>query len=277
MVTDSTADIPREIAEERGLRVVPMTVTFGDESFISGVTISTEEFYRRLDETDEVPTTSQPNPAWLEEAYADARDEGADAAVSIHISSELSGTCDLARRIAGQAELPVRVVDSRQAGGALALAVLGAQRTAAAGGDESEVAAAADRIAADAELFFVVDDLEALRRSGRVTGMQRLLGSVLRIKPVLTIEGGRVVPLEKVRTWSKAIDRLGELAERYAGDDEVDLVVTHSHAEDRVAEVQEAVRSRVAVRADLETIIGPVVGAHVGRGTVGIALARRRD
>jgi DegV family protein with EDD domain len=276
-VTDSTADIPLQMAEDRGLRTVPMTVTFRDESFISGVTLGTEDFYQLLDEADEVPTTSQPNPAWLEEAYADAYDEGADAVVSVHISSELSGTCDLARRVAADAALPVRVVDSRHAGGALALAVLAALRAADEGGDIDAVAAAAERVAAETALFFVVDDLDALQRSGRVTGMQRLLGSVLRVKPVLTIDDGRVVPMEKVRTWSKAVGRLAALAAEHAEGAEVDLIVTHSLAGERADEVGAAVRESVDVRSCLRTVIGPVVGAHVGRGTVGIALTRCGD
>jgi DegV family protein with EDD domain len=276
-VTDSTADIPLQMAEDRGLRTVPMTVTFRDESFISGVTLGTEDFYQLLDEADEVPTTSQPNPAWLEEAYADAYDEGADAVVSVHISSELSGTCDLARRVAADAALPVRVVDSRHAGGALALAVLAALRAADEGGDIDAVAAAAERVAAETALFFVVDDLDALQRSGRVTGMQRLLGSVLRVKPVLTIDDGRVVPMEKVRTWSKAVGRLAALAAEHAEGAEVDLIFTHSLAGERADEVGAAVRESVDVRSCLRTVIGPVVGAHVGRGTVGIALTRCGD
>jgi DegV family protein with EDD domain len=276
-VTDSTADIPLQMAEDRGLRTVPMTVTFRDESFISGVTLGTEDFYQLLDEADEVPTTSQPNPAWLEEAYADAYDEGADAVVSVHISSELSGTCDLARRVAADAALPVRVVDSRHAGGALALAVLAALRAADEGGDIDAVAAAAERVAAETALFFVVDDLDALQRSGRVTGMQRLLGSVLRVKPVLTIDDGRVVPMGKVRTWSKAVGRLAALAAEHAEGAEVDLIVTHSLAGERADEVGAAVRESVDVRSCLRTVIGPVVGAHVGRGTVGIALTRCGD
>lgn len=277
VITDSTADIPRDLAEERGLRVVPMTVTFGDDSYISGVTLDTDGFYERLEAADEIPTTSQPNPAWFEEAYADAADDGNDAIVSIHISRELSGTYDLAGKVGAEAELPVTTVDSRHAGGSLLLAVFAALRAAEAGAEPTEVAAAAERVAEDAALYFVVDDLAYLKRGGRLTGAQKVLGSMLRVKPVLTIDDGLVVPHEKVRTWSKAIDRLGELAEAYAEGGEIDVIVTHAVADDRASEVWEAVRGRADVRNSLQTTIGPVVGSHIGPGAVGVALAHRRD
>jgi hypothetical protein len=134
VVTDSTADLPLALADELGLRVVPMTVTFRDRTFISRVTISDEEFYERLAASAELPTTAQPNPAWFEEAYADCADEGLDAAVSIHVSKQLSGTVSSAMRAAEDAPLPVTVMDSRQVGGGLALMALAAQKVAQSGG-----------------------------------------------------------------------------------------------------------------------------------------------
>lgn len=272
VVTDSTADIPMELAEQRGLRVVPMTVTFGDESFTSGVTLQTEEFYERLEATDDLPTTSQPVAAWFEEAYADAADDGADAVVSVHLSSELSGTYQLACVAGGQAPIPVTCVDSRQAGGSLALAVFAALRAAEAGSDADEVAAAARRVAEDARLYFAVDSLDYLRRGGRLTGAQALVGSVLRVKPILAIEDGRVVPREKVRTWSRAADRLAELAAQHADGREVDVVVTHAVASERASELWAVLDERLDVRDRLETAIGPVVGSHIGPGAVGVAV-----
>lgn len=277
VITDSTADIPADMAEDRGLRVVPMTVTFADESFISGVTMGPERFYADLEESDTLPSTSQPAPAWFEEAYADAADQGADEVVSVHLSSELSGTCELARKVAVDAPLPVTVVDSRQTGGALALAVLAALRAAERGADAEGTAEVARRVAADAQLFFVVDDLTYLKMGGRLSGPQALLGSVLRVKPLLTIEDGRVAPLEKVRTWSRAITRLGELAGRHADGRACDVIVTHALAPERASEVWAAVEGNVDIRNRLDTVIGPVVGSHAGPGTVGVAISARRE
>ncbi|MGH3441889.1 MAG: DegV family protein, partial [Nitriliruptorales bacterium] len=164
VVTDSTADLPMDLAERLGLRVVPMTVSFGDESFISGVTLQTDEFYERLAESEELPTTSQPVAAWFEEAYGDAGDEGAEAIVSIHLSSELSGTSELACVAGRQAPIAVTCVDSRQVGGSLALAVLAAQHAAEGGAGAEEVADAARRVAEQTRLSFAVDSLDYLRK-----------------------------------------------------------------------------------------------------------------
>lgn len=275
VVTDSTATLPSELAEELGLRVVPMTVTFGDDSYISGVTLGAGRFYELLVAADALPTTSQPNPAWFEEAYADAYDDGHDAIVSIHLSSDLSGTCDLARMVGAQAALPVQVVDSRQAGGTLALAVLAAVR-AAQDGDADAVVEAAERVAADARLWFVVDDLEYLKRGGRLTGAQAFLGTVLKVKPVLALQDGRVEPLEKVRTFSKAMERIATLAAERADGAPVDVVVMHGCAPDRAAAAWEQLDGRLDIRERQETVIGPILGTHLGPGAVGVAVARER-
>jgi DegV family protein with EDD domain len=277
IVTDSTADIPPDMADDRGLRVVPMTVTFGEESFVSGVTLQPERFYAMLETSVRLPTTAQPAAAWFEEAYGDAEDSGADAVVSIHLSAELSGTYNVARKVAEESSIPVTVVDSRLVSGGLALVVLAALRAAERDAAVADVVAASERVAEDVAMYFVVDDLEYLRRGGRLTGAQKVVGSMLRVKPVLTIRDGRVEPMEKVRTWSRAIERIGELAGDYAGGDDGDVVVAPARARDRAAGALESVRAHGGVRAQLETVIGPVVGVHAGPGAVGVALARVRE
>lgn len=277
VVTDSTADIPLDMADDRGLRIVPMTVTFGDDSYISGVTMQTDAFYARLAAADDLPTTSQPNPAWFEEAYQDAADEGCDAIVSVHLSAELSGTHALASTVARRALLPTVVVDTRQTAGGLALAVFAALRAAKRGADARQVAAVARSVAEAARLYFVVDDLDFLRRGGRLGGAQAVIGSMLRVKPVLTIAAGRVEPLEKVRTWRRAIERLAELAAEHTGGQPSDLIVTHGLAPDRAQELWRALDGRVEIRERLETVIGPVLASHAGPGTLGVAVTARRD
>lgn len=273
VVTDSTADLPAEMVRELGLRVVPMTVAFGDEEYISRLTISDEEFYARLRAGGSLPTTSQPVPAWFEEAYADAADQGAGGVVSVHISSRLSGTCDVARSLAASAPLPVEVVDSRQVSGGLALAVLAARNTAETGADRAGVAAAARATAAAAQVFFVVDSLDHLRRGGRLSGAQAAVGTVLRFKPILTVRDGEVTVLERARTWSRATTRLVELATDHAGGSPVDVVVCHAQAPARAAELAVRMRDAAPVRTSMTTVVGPVVGAHCGAGTLGVAVA----
>ncbi|MEX1178256.1 MAG: DegV family protein [Nitriliruptor sp.] len=272
-MTDSTADLPRDLVEELGIRVVPLSVSFGTETFISGITIDPATFYRRLPNESDLPTTSQPAPAWFEEAYADCVDDGLDAVVSVHCSGALSGTVNLARDRAKRIDLPIEVVDSRLVGGSLGLVVLAGHRVAARGGTVDDVLAAVRRAADEVVSLVVVDTLDYLKRGGRLTGAQALVGRALQVKPVLHLTGGRVEVRERTRTWSRAIARLAEVAAETAAGQPVDVVVAHAVAPERAAEVWAALDERVEVVERLETLMGPVVGTHVGPGAVGIAVA----
>ncbi len=277
VVTDSTADLPSALVESIGLRVVPLSVTFGDTSLIAGVTLSRESFYARLTETDRIPTTSQPAPVWFEEAYADCVDDGKDAIVSIHCSSALSGTVGLARDRGARMPIPVEVIDSRLVGGALGLAALAAHRVAEDGGSVAAVVAAAERVRRTARSLIVVDSLDHLKRGGRVTGTQAALGTAMRVKPLLHLTAeGRVEVLERTRTWSRALDRVTELAVEAAAGASVDMVVVHAVAPDRADELTERLSARLDVRERHHTLIGPIVGTHVGPGAVGVAVVPTR-
>lgn len=271
VVTDSTADLPIALADDLDLRVVPMSVTFRDQTFISRVTISDEEFYDRLEHAAELPTTAQPNPAWFEEAYQDCVDSGLDAVVSLHVSKELSGTVAAARRAAQDAGLPVEVVDSRQVGGGLALMALAAQRVADAGGDVDAVVDAAERARAGLANMVVVDTLEYLRKGGRVSGTQALVGNVLRVKPILTVRDGRVEPLDRARTVRRALDQIVERVADSLDGAPAEVVVTHALAPDRAEQLWDRLRDRIEVASELTTVFGPVLGAHTGPGAVAVA------
>lgn len=272
VVTDSTCDLPVDLVERLGIRVVPLSVTFGDETLISGVTISHEQFYERLASADRLPTTSQPAPAWFEEAYADCVDDEHDSVVSVHVSSALSGTVELARHRGSSAGLPVEVIDSRLVGGALGLAALRAHRVAVSGGSVSEVAAAAETVRDGALSLLIVDELAHLKRGGRLTGTQAAVGSVLRVKPVLEVIEGRVEVRERARTWQRALDRVADLVVEHAAGRRVDVVVAHAVAPDRAAALWERLEGRLETAERLETLMGPIVGTHVGPGAVGIAV-----
>lgn len=273
VVTDSTADLPAELVEERDIRVVPMSVAFGAETFISRITISDEDFYARLARARELPTTAQPAPAWFAEAYADAADEGYDAVVSIHVSAALSGTVDVARRLARVAPVPVEVLDSRQVGGALALMVLDAHRVAATSAPADRVVAAAQRTRERVRSLLVVDTLDYLKRGGRLSGAQALVGRALRVKPLLGVVDGRVEVVERTRTWGRAIERLVALAEEHAAGAAARVIVTHALDPDRAGQVWERLEDRVEIDARLETVAGPIVGTHTGPGAVAIAIS----
>lgn len=271
VVTDSTADLPLELADDVGLRVVPMSVSFRDQTFISRVTISDEEFYARLAEATQLPTTAQPSPAWFEEAYADCVDDGLNACVSLHVSRELSGTVAAARRAAQDVDLDVRVVDSRQVGGGLALMALAAQRIAAAGGSVEEVVGAAEQARAGLVNVMVVDTLENLRKGGRVSGTQALVGNVLQVKPILTVREGRIEPVDRARTFRRALDALVERVADGLGGAPADVIVTHALAPERADELLTRLRERVEVVSQLTTVFGPVLATHTGQGAVAVA------
>jgi DegV family protein with EDD domain len=272
VVTDSTADLPRELVESLGLRVVPLSVAFGDRIEISGVTLQPEGFYDRLRSSERMPTTSQPSPAWFEEAYADCADDGHKAIVSIHCSAALSGTVSLARDRAKDAALPVEVLDTKLVGGALGLAALAAHRVAEAGGTVAQVVAAAERVREHAIGLLVVDTLEYLKRGGRLTGAQAMVGTALKVKPILHLTPeGTVEVRERTRTWARAIDRTVALVAEVAAGRPVDVVVVHALAPDRAGQLWRRLDGAVEVAERIEALIGPIVGTHVGPGAIGVA------
>ncbi|MFI9325946.1 DegV family protein [Kitasatospora sp. NPDC052868] len=275
LVTDSTAYLPQQAVDHHGITVVPLSVAVGDTVLSEGVEISPKDVAEALRGKQRV-TTSRPNPETFAAAYRAAAEAGARGIVSVHISGELSGTVEAARLAAAEAPVPVQVVDSRLVGMALGYAVLAAAEAAAAGGEPVEVAAAATRRASLTSGFFYVDTLEYLRRGGRIGAARALLGSALAVKPLLHLAGGRIEPLEKVRTASRAIARLEEIAVEQAGEREVDIAVHHLAAGERAEPLAERLRARVPGLRELSVSeVGAVIGAHVGPGLLAVVVSPR--
>ncbi|BAJ28401.1 MULTISPECIES: DegV family protein [Kitasatospora] len=302
LVTDSTAYLPQQAVDRHGIRVVPLSVAVGDEVFAEGVEISPKDVAEALRSKQRV-TTSRPSPETFAAAYRAAAEAGARGIVSIHLSAELSGTAEAARLAASAVPIPVRVVDSRLVGMALGSCVLAAAESAAAliaaraasvpgvdgdGGGASGggvgdgvieadldlVVAAAESRAAGTAGFFYVDTLEHLRRGGRIGTAQALVGSALAVKPLLHLAGGRIEPLEKVRTASRAIARLEEIAVDRAGQRPVDVTVHHLAAEHRAEPLAERLRERLpGLRELYVSEVGAVIGAHVGPGLLAVVVA----
>ncbi|MDQ6900435.1 MAG: DegV family protein [Candidatus Dormibacteraeota bacterium] len=269
VVTDSTADLPPTLRDQLSVTVVPLTVTVGGESFLDGVEILPEEFYRRLAASGSVASTSQPSAGMFAEAYRQALSDH-DQVLSLHISAKLSGTYQAAVQGAelAQATERVTVVDTGLVSMPLALVVLAAAELAADGRSVSEVVEKVSEIARETRVYFLVGTLEQLRRGGRIGRASALVGSVLQVKPLLTIADGEVGPLERVRTRERAISRLIELAG--AGDERCCAIVGHACSEDAAQRVAGALAGRS--ESLLVSPLGPVVGAHAGRGTVGVGL-----
>ncbi len=284
LVTDSTASLPAETLAERGITVVPLQVVIGGRSYDEGVDaargsgVTAEMLAEALREWTPV-STSRPNPESILEAYEQLAAEGADEIVSVHISSELSGTLESSQLAARRSSVPVTPVDSRQVGMATGFAVLAAADARDGGADAAGVAAAARTRAANTTSLFYVDTLEYLRRGGRMGAAAALLGSALAVKPILRVEDGRVGPFEKVRTSAKALSRLEELAVEAAEDAEVDIAVAHLASPDRATELADRLSDRLGKGLQDREVwlgeIGAVLGAHVGPGMVAVAVSRR--
>ncbi|XVV35133.1 DegV family protein [Streptomyces sp. CA-100214] len=275
IVTDSTAYLPARTMERHGITAVPLTVVLGDRALEEGTEISTRSLAQALQKRRPV-TTSRPSPALFADTYRKIAESGVDGIVSLHLSAELSGTHDAAVVAAREASVPVRVVDTGMIAMALGFCALAAADAVEAGGTVDEAVAAAEKRAAGTSAYFYVDTLDYLRRGGRIGAAQALFGSALAVKPLLQLDGGRIEPLEKVRTASKAIARLEEIAADRAGGAPVDIAVHHLAAPDRASALADRLRERVTGLADLHVSeVGAVIGAHTGPGLLGVVVSSR--
>ncbi|MFE6228127.1 MULTISPECIES: DegV family protein [unclassified Streptomyces] len=275
IVTDSTAYLPPQTMERHGITAVPLTVVIGDRALLEGTEISARSLAEALQKRRSV-TTSRPSPEVFAATYREAAEAGARGIVSLHLSAEVSGTYDAAVLAAKDAPVPVRVVDTRMIGMALGFCAVAAAEAVEAGGSLDEAVAAAEKRAGDTSAYFYVDTLDYLRRGGRIGTAQALLGSALAVKPLLELDGGRIELKEKVRTASKAIARLEELAAEQAGSGPVDIAVHHLSAPDRADALAERLRERVPGIAELHVSeVGAVIGAHTGPGLLAVVVSPR--
>lgn len=276
VVTDSTACLPPELLD--GITVVPLAVMIGGRSGTEGMDVTPATVAAALTERRVPVTTSRPAPAQFAETYRRLLDTGAAGIVSVHLSAKLSGTCDAAALAAAEVD-PERivVVDSGSTGMALGFAARAAAGAAAASGDPGTVAGAARAASDNTTTFFYVDTLEFLRRGGRISAAEALLGTALLVKPILHVAGGVITAREKVRTTTRALERLVDLAVAAAGESEVDVAVQHLAAPGRAAEVGGVVADRLGdrLREFWTCEVGAVVAAHCGPGLVGVVTHRR--
>ena len=275
VVTDSAAYLPQELIDGYGIHIVPLYVVLAGRSGREGVDITPDDVARALAVRGATVSTSRPTPGDFVAAYRKALAEGADHIVSVHLSAELSSTSDAARLAASQiGEHIVTVIDARSAAMGTGFAVLAAARSAAAGAGAAEVARTARETAAATRTLFVVDTLEHLRRGGRIGSATAVLGSALSVKPVLHVQDGRVVPMEKVRTTTRALNRLVQRVVEGAGQGPVSVAVHHLAAADRAERLAADLRDRLPQLRELHVSeLGAAVGAHVGPGAVGAVVA----
>lgn len=271
VVTDSTADLPPEIAQELGITVVPLQVIFGVTSYRDGIDLTSEEFFRRLQEALELPRTSQPSVGEFLSVY-ERLSADTDRILSVHVSSRLSGTTQTAHTAAQNliGRCTIEVIDSGTISMAMGFAVIAAARAARAGADLDACAQAARSVLRRQRLAVALDTLEYLRRGGRIGRAQAFLGGLLRLKPILTIRDGEAYPLARVRTRRKALDEIlricldqGTVAE---------AAVMHTTTPEDARYLADEVARRWPGVPVYSGRIGPVIGVHGGPGLVGLAV-----
>ena len=272
IVTDSTVAIPPSIVAEQKLTIVPLAVNWDGETYLDGIDITPKQFYERLGKSKTMPTTSQPSAGAFVEVYTRLLDEGYDI-LTLVISSKLSGTWDSA--IQGAEGLPqdrLVVLNSLQASMPLSIMALMTSDAALKGASLLECKNLAIDVSERVQTLFVLETLEFLHRGGRIGAAARFLGTALKLKPILKLQNGAIVPLEKVRTFSKAIKRLFEIAETDLGKQgRVEyLGVLSANSPKYSEEITATARQRFRVKNEFVSEISPVIGTHTGPGAVGL-------
>jgi DegV family protein with EDD domain len=275
IVTDSSCDLPADLAERWGIEVVPLSIRFGDEELVDREQLSTTEFWARCARSAELPSTAAPSPGRFEQSYRKLADQGAGSVVVITLSGALSATmqsAELAARSVAPDGIDVRIVDSRTVSLGLGTIALAAAERAAGGADVGTVEQLARELAARTRVFGALDTLENLKKGGRIGNAKALLATALSIKPIIEVADGVVEQHGKQRTRSKALAFLVDKVASFQGRIE-HLAVLHADSPD----IDEFV-ARLRPYADEEIVvgqIGPVIGAHAGRGTIGVAFQER--
>ena len=273
IVTDSTADLPSDIVDELGITVVPANVRFGNDAYKDGVDLSSDEFFDKLVNGPDFPTTSQPSIGEFKDAYERVA-EGADGIVSVHVSGKLSGTMNSATQGASQADTdcPIEVLDTRQASMGSGLVAMAAARAAQDGASVEEAADAARSAIARSQCFALLDTLEYLIKGGRIGKARGAIGKLLRIKPMIILRDGEVNDLARERARNRAVARLRRTAEEFAP--LAAVAVMHSTNPDEASALADDLAPLLTDGADapMTARFGPALGTYVGPNSLGITL-----
>ncbi len=273
IVTDSTADLSQEQVNKYGIKVVPITVNFGSESYSDGVDLTAEEFFSKLTTGSELPKTSQPSPEMFRIAYDEVGSED-DIIFSVHVSGKLSGTLNSAEIASKMAKSKVIPIDTKTASQGIGLSVLVAAEAARREMKEDEIIAITEKSVTETFSVFAVDTLEYLQRNGRIGKAASLLGSLLQIKPILYADSeGMVAPYDKVRGRSLVVPTLvGAALKNVSPDNPVNVSVVHTMAEESAEKLLEELKKEYNIKNLHVGMVGPAIGAHIGPGAVAVMI-----
>ena len=272
VVTDSTSDLPADVAESLGIEVVPLNVHFESDVYKDRVNLMPDAFYDKLINGDILPTTSQPSVGEFIDVY-ERLGSDADGIVSVHISEKLSGTMNSARLASQQAnaDCPIEVVDTFQVSMGVGICAMEAAEVANSGGDMNQVILAARNAVTRSQCFFMLETLEFLQKGGRIGKAQALIGNLLKIRPMLMLQEGEVHPLGRERTRRKGIAKLVDTVEELAPIS--GLAVMYSTGPDEAQTLAQNIsKFMIEDRKPMMLQIGPVIGTYAGPDTLGIAL-----
>ncbi len=275
IVSDSTAFLPAELVKEYAITITPLIVIWDEKNFEDGVDIHPSEFYTRLKTSKTMPSTSQVSVGNMHAAFQSLVDQGFDV-LGIFISSKLSGTIQSAMQAKGMmsaaAAEKITVVDSLSTSMNMGFVTLAAARAAQSGASLKECLAVVEKTRENSGIFFAVDTLEFLHRGGRIGSAARFFGSALNLKPILTLKDGKVEGMERIRTKSKAHDRVIELVlEKVKGKSNIRLATLHTNAPEEARNLLDRAAAQANPVETIFTEVSPVIGTHTGPGTVGLA------
>lgn len=279
ILTDSSSDIDLALRQSLDIVSVPLKVRFGDETFVDGVTLSSSQFFEKLKSAEELPATSQPSPLDFAEAYKKIVDEhGKDVQIiAITLASVLSGTYQSAviGKTMMEDVLDITVIDSRKASFVHGIVAVEAARAAKAGKSKQQILDMVERMLDHSKVFFVVDTLTYLQKGGRIGKAAAVVGSLLNIKPILTLDpSGTVAPYDKVRGSKRALARVLEALKEFAGDQPVKAAVLHGDAFEEGSALLEQVKQEFNVTDSYLQEIGPVIGTHTGPGLLACLMVK---
>jgi len=274
VVTDSTTYLPSDLVKKHNISIAPQVLIWGEQTYKDGVEIQSQEFFTRLKTAKVMPTTSQVAVISFQEIFQDLTDKGYEV-LAILVSSKLSGTVQSAiqaKDMMGSAREKVHVVDSQSVAMALGFQALTIARAIEDGASLNDAKSMAEKLYEYTGVFFAVDTLEFLHRGGRIGGAQRFLGTMLNMKPILAIQDGRVEGVERIRTKSKAIDRVLEMVvEKAKGKSPIRLATLHANAAEEAKALLARAEQELNPVESFLTEVSPTVGTHAGPGTVGLA------